>query len=162
MPITEEVLEGTTIGRAINNASEQRLRAVLKSICAKNDEARKEAESQMLVVATETKESSNSNKRAVPRYAFCVNCKKEFDVTTNTEENCRYHPKDNEPTGEDLYVDNYDEFEVDTEEMREDFPHCFTFPCCDGNLEDNPHGCVTDFHREQYPQDKPSKRSKAI
>lgn len=92
MPITEEVLEGTTIGRAINNASEQRLRAVLKSICAKNDEARKEAESQMLVVATETKESSNSNKRAVPRYAFCVNCKKEFDVTTNTEENCRYHP----------------------------------------------------------------------
>ncbi|KGO72957.1 hypothetical protein PITC_061850 [Penicillium italicum] len=155
MSITEEMLDATILG-AINDASEQRLRAVLKSICAKNDEARKEVESQLLVVAPETKESSDSNKRAVTRYAFCINCEKEFDVTTNTEK------KDNEPTGEDLWVDNYDEFEVDTDEMREDFPHCFTFPCCDGNLEDNPHGCVITFHREQYAEEKPSKRSRAI
>lgn len=96
MPITEEVLEATVLGRAINDASDQTLRAVLKSICAKNDEARKEAESQLLVTATDTdtdtEESSHNNKRAVPRYAFCLNCEKEFDVTTNTEKACRYHP----------------------------------------------------------------------
>jgi hypothetical protein len=92
MPITEEVLEATTLGRAINDASDQRLRVVLKSICAKNDQARKEAESHFLVMATDTEESSDSNKRAVPRYAVCVNCEKEFDVTTNTEKACRYHP----------------------------------------------------------------------
>lgn len=95
MPITEEVLEATVLGRAINDASDQTLRAVLKSICAKNDEARKEAESQLLVTATDTDtdtEESSHNKRAVPRYAFCVNCEKEFDVTTNTEKACRYHP----------------------------------------------------------------------
>ncbi|KAJ5420697.1 hypothetical protein N7465_003216 [Penicillium sp. CMV-2018d] len=161
MPITEEVLEATTLGRAINNASDQRLRMVLKSICAKNDQARKEAESQFLVMATNTEESSDGDKRAVPRHAFCVNCKKEFDVTTNMEKSCRYHPEEDEPTGEDLYVDNWDEFEVDTDEMRKDFPHCFTFMCCNENLEDNPHGCVTDFHREQYPEEKPSKRSRA-
>lgn len=92
MPITEEVLEATTLGRAINNASDQRLRMVLKSICAKNDQARKEAESQFLVMATDTEEGSDSNKSAVPRHAFCVNCEKEFDVTTNMEKSCRYHP----------------------------------------------------------------------
>ncbi|CAG7947167.1 unnamed protein product [Penicillium nalgiovense] len=164
MPITEVVLEATALGRAINDASDKTLRAVLKSICAKHDQARKEAESQLLMTATDTdtEESSDNNKRQVPRYAFCINCEKEFDVMTNTEEICRYHPKPSEPTGEDLYVDNYDEFEVDTDEMREDFPECFTFACCDGNLKDNPDGCVSDFHREQYPDAKPSKRSRAF
>ncbi|CAG8886911.1 unnamed protein product [Penicillium egyptiacum] len=163
MPITEEMPEATTLGRAINDASDKTLRAVFKSICAKNDEARKEAESQLLVTATDTEESSDNNKkRQVPRYTFCVNCEKEFDVTTNTEENCRYHPASSEPTGEDLYIDNYDEFEVDTDEMREEFPECFTFACCDGNLKDNPYGCVSDFHREQYPDQKASKRSRAV
>ncbi|KAJ6180680.1 hypothetical protein N7519_011141 [Penicillium mononematosum] len=124
MPIIEEVLEATTLGRAINDASDKTLRTVLKSICAKNDQARKEAESQLLVTDTDTdtEESSGNNKRQVPHYAFCVNCEKEFDVTTDTKETCRYHPEPSEPTGEDLYVDNYAEFEVDTDEMREDFP----------------------------------------
>ena len=94
MPIAEEVLEATTLGRAINDASNKTLRAVLKSICAKNDQACKEAESQLVVTDTDTntEESSGNNKRQVPRYAFCANCEKELDVTTNTKEICRYHP----------------------------------------------------------------------
>ncbi|KXG48848.1 uncharacterized protein PGRI_027180 [Penicillium griseofulvum] len=161
MTVTEEVPEATALDCAINDASDQTVRAVLKTICAKNDEARKEAESQLLVIATDTKENSDNSKRLVSRYTFCINCEKEFDVTTNTEKACRYHPKENEPTGEELYVDNW-EFEVDNDEMREDFPHCFTFKCCGETLKDNPHGCETDFHREQYPDGKPSKRSRVL
>jgi hypothetical protein len=46
--------------------------------------------------------------------------------------------------------------------MREDFPECFMFECCGGNLRDNPDGCVSDFHQEEYPDAKPSKRSRAF
>jgi hypothetical protein len=95
MPTAEEALESTPLGRTINDVSDKRIRAVLKSICAQNDEARKEAESQLLVAATysdKSSESSESNKRQRSRFAFCENCEKEFDVTTNTEESCRYHP----------------------------------------------------------------------
>ena len=88
---TEEMLETTSLGRAINESSDKRVRAVLKSICAKNDEARKEAESQLLTT-TDTKEGPNNTKSLVPRYTFCVNCEKEFDVTANTEKSCQYHP----------------------------------------------------------------------
>lgn len=66
-----------------------------------------------------------------------------------------------EPTGEELWEDNYDEFEVDTEEAREELPHCFTFGCCHGNLEDNPEGCVIDFHEEPHSNKKPAKRARA-
>ncbi|KAJ5827107.1 hypothetical protein N7447_003870 [Penicillium robsamsonii] len=177
MPDTKEVPEALILDRAINDASAQTLRVVLKSICAKNDEARKDAENQLLAMTHRYQGELRGNKRLFPRYALCINCKKEFDVTTNTEKACRYHPsmtarprssmrnkliyKENEPTGEDLYVDIWDEFDVDTDEMREDFPECFTFSCCDGNLRDNPHGCVIDCHQEQYPDGKPSKRPRA-
>jgi hypothetical protein len=92
MTVTEEVPKATALDCAINDAPDQTVRAVLKSICAKNDEARKEAESQLLEIATDTKENHDNNKRLVPRYAFCINCEKEFDVTTNTEKACQYHP----------------------------------------------------------------------
>lgn len=45
-----------------------------------------------------------------------------------------------------MYVDNYDEFEVDNDEMREDFPEHFEFQCCNDTLKDNPKGCVVGFH----------------
>ncbi|KAG0155190.1 hypothetical protein PDIDSM_764 [Penicillium digitatum] len=43
-----------------------------------------------MLKATETEESSDSNKRALPHYALCVNCKKEFDVTANSKRSGRY------------------------------------------------------------------------
>ncbi|KAJ5852196.1 uncharacterized protein N7529_011581 [Penicillium soppii] len=162
MSITEEVLETTILGRAINEASDKTIRAILKSVCAKSDEARREAESQLLVMPTDAKEGPLGKKSPVPRYAFCVGCAKEFDVMANTKTSCRYHPERSEPTGEDLYIDNYEEFDVDTDDMREEFPECFTFQYCDGNLEDNPDGCVIDFHKEQYTGTKSSKRARAF
>ena len=93
MPITEEALDASVLGRAIDDASDKTVRAILKTICANNDEARKEAENRLLVLPTDSKEQSNTAKKPVPRYAFCVNCKIEFDITTNTEEKCKYHPR---------------------------------------------------------------------
>ena len=36
--------------------------------------------------------SAPSLKRLRPRYAFCVNCKEEFDVETNEKDSCVWHP----------------------------------------------------------------------
>ncbi|KAJ5646393.1 hypothetical protein N7490_002765 [Penicillium lividum] len=130
MPITEAVLETTTLGRAINKASDETIRAVLKSICPKNDEARKEAESQLLVLT-----DSEGGSVKIPS-------------TTKSE-----------PTGEELWEDNYGEFDV--EDFRDDWPECFTFACCHGNLRDNPDGCVFNFHQELHADGKPSKRARA-
>ncbi|KAL4785999.1 hypothetical protein BJX76DRAFT_355591 [Aspergillus varians] len=86
-------------------------------------------------------------KRPVPRYAFCSNCKDEFDVTTNSSKSCAFHPEDAEPTGDDLWVDN--EFGVeDTPRLREERPDCFEFMCCGETLEENPDGCEVGWHVE--------------
>lgn len=92
MPISEETLQASVLGRAIDEASNETVRAVLKSTCAKSDEARKEAESRLVAVTTDAKDEPEAAKTPVPRYAVCVNCEKEFDVTTNTKKSCRYHP----------------------------------------------------------------------
>ena len=36
--------------------------------------------------------SAPSLKRLRPRYAFCVNCKEEFDVADNEKDSCVWHP----------------------------------------------------------------------
>lgn len=89
----------TPLDVAISSASSFTLRQIIRLMCAKNDEARKEAERQLLVKTTEvSRDSENSEdsgpgeKKLVPRFAFCVVCKAEFDVTGNTKESCRYHP----------------------------------------------------------------------
>jgi hypothetical protein len=35
---------------------------------------------------------STEPKRLRPRYAVCMNCNKEFDVSENTRKSCSYHP----------------------------------------------------------------------
>ncbi|KAJ5204510.1 uncharacterized protein N7498_005389 [Penicillium cinerascens] len=100
-----------------------------------------------------------SARRNVPRFAFCETCKAEFDVTKNTKESCRYHPCSAEPTGEELWEDNRGEFDV--EAFRDELPHCYTFSCCDGNLETNPYGCVLDWHKDVVEQN-PYKRPRII
>ncbi|KAJ5780614.1 hypothetical protein N7457_005774 [Penicillium paradoxum] len=138
MPIIEEGPEATTLDHAINEVSDKTVRMVLKSICEKNEEARKEAERLLLVTPTDSE-------------GACQHC----------IQRGQYH-EECEPTGEALWVDNDgDLYDVDTDEMRRDFPECFTFECCDGNLRDTPHGCVTDFHQERPVDNNPSKRARA-
>lgn len=57
-------------------------------------------------------------------------------------------------TGEELFVDNDQEVDDDDPDLREEWPECFTFGCCDGNLRDNPDGCETDWHKKQEPTAK--------
>lgn len=101
MPIAVKELEETPLGNTLNGLSEKTLREVFKSVCAKSDAARKEAESQLLLAssadstatqAAGTEKSSDAGKTTVPRYALCGNCKEDFDVTANTDKTCRYHP----------------------------------------------------------------------
>jgi hypothetical protein len=96
--ITSEINipEETPLDRAINSASESTLRAVIRAVCAKHDEARKEAESRLLAkridVTTDFKTGDSKIVPHFPRHGFRSACKKEFDVTTNTKQNCQYHP----------------------------------------------------------------------
>ncbi|RDW81573.1 uncharacterized protein DSM5745_05130 [Aspergillus mulundensis] len=151
---------------AIDILSEAKLRQVLKSLCEKVPQARDECSRDLLVdsskkpiVQQEGEETTvlqpepRGVKRSVARYAFCRNCKEEFDVTENGKDSCRYHPgkwltpsdDDPQPTGEDLWVDN--EFGVD-DSMMEASPESWEFPCCEETLESNPVGCVVDWHVE--------------
>lgn len=100
MASSAKVLKTTPLDAAITTASSSTLRQIINLMCAKNDEIRKEAERQLLVKNTEiSRDSENSEdsrpgeKKLVPRYAFCRACKAEFDVTQNTKESCRCHPR---------------------------------------------------------------------
>ncbi|KAL4948493.1 hypothetical protein BDW69DRAFT_176363 [Aspergillus filifer] len=85
----------------------------------------------------------------VARYAFCENCKKEYDVTMNSATSCVYHPERREPSDK-LWVDNdFNGPEDSMSEWEEDFPHCFEFPCCGETLKSNPTGCETGWHVER-------------
>ncbi|KAJ5727902.1 hypothetical protein N7493_005722 [Penicillium malachiteum] len=174
------MIDNLPLFNAIDTASEKVLREVFKSICKEVPEARIEAVKQLLVENTtsDNDEESNSNndsenpsisktntsntKMVVPRYAVCQNCEMDFETAKNSSTACRYHPQRSEPT-EEMYVDVYegDDFEIDSEEMREDFPERFEFPCCSATLKDNPHGCEVGLHVDASAQrDKTAKRAR--
>lgn len=109
-------IEMTPLDLAIDTVSDKTLRAVFKSICEKHAEAREDAMKQLLVDDTEAQKvpsddenpdseskgqgqgqtrevsaKSSAKKRPVPRFAYCQNCEKEFDVTQNTATSCVFH-----------------------------------------------------------------------
>ncbi|RDW81572.1 uncharacterized protein DSM5745_05129 [Aspergillus mulundensis] len=113
-------------------------------------------------------------KRKIARYAYCMNCKDEFDVTENKSYACKYHPgrskpsnlpvgsigvlrlildDEPEPTGDEIWVDN--DFGVDdTDEWVLGYEECWEFTCCGETLESNPDGCETGWHVEGRPERK--------
>ncbi|CEL08662.1 hypothetical protein ASPCAL11809 [Aspergillus calidoustus] len=176
-----QVDSSTPLDIAIDTVSESRLRNLFKSLCEMSSETRRLATERLLVDTSEIGEGTEGDgekekydgneaqredvsqaesgpatrnlKRPISRYAPCENCEIEFDVTTNTSQGCIYHPEDAEPT-EEMYEDIYegDElFEIDSPEMRRDFPDRFLFHCCQKTFEENPRGCITDCHRAESP-----------
>lgn len=124
-------------------------------------------------------------KRSRTRYAYCMNCEKEFDTLENTRKSCSYHPGMHNTTqelcsschpyypsskyqliicpaftipDEEFFVDHYENCHgiIDSAEMREEFPEGFIYECCDRNGEEEP--CTTDWHRER---EEPTKRQRS-
>lgn len=95
------------LDHTIDTISAVKLRQIFKSICKTCPEANKHAEELLLANKEDVKHGPSINedekenkdapakdegvKKPVPRYAFCANCEKEFDVTTNTGTSCLYH-----------------------------------------------------------------------
>ncbi|RHZ65982.1 uncharacterized protein CDV56_109054 [Aspergillus thermomutatus] len=88
-----------------------------------------------------------ARKRLRPRYAVCVQCEAEYDVTLNDRESCYYHPAPPEPD-DDAWAehDEYMRGDVNTEEMRQEYPDKFYYPCCDREYGEE--GCKVDWHEE--------------
>ncbi|KAL3496127.1 hypothetical protein BJX62DRAFT_194146 [Aspergillus germanicus] len=174
-----QVDPSTPLDIAIETVSEATLRDIFKAVCNKSSEARRLAAGRLLVespgqgeegveggkspdgnaaqkddrLKADSVAATHTLKRPISRYATCENCEIEFDVTTNTSKSCTYHPEDAKPT-EDMYEDIYEgdeQFEIDSLEMRQDFPDFFVFQCCESTWGANPKGCITDWHRAESP-----------
>ncbi|KAJ5553362.1 hypothetical protein N7494_002740 [Penicillium frequentans] len=166
--IEEPKFDDAALDFSIGTVSSAVLQGLLRSICETIPEAKNMAIQHLLVtkakvpISPDSKWDQNANKdinasdqelgRRRPRYSQCENCKKEFDTLENTPTACRYHTEE-ACADEDshLFVDNDffgpDEADCD-DELRKEYPECFVFECCDGNLRDNPDGCETDWHKE--------------
>ncbi len=106
-PVQVQKVEADLIDHTIDTLSVIKLREIFKTICKTCPEAKKRAEELLFTEkkyaksgppanedgqeATDASTKDESAKQPVPRYAFCGNCEKEFDVTTNTSASCRYH-----------------------------------------------------------------------
>lgn len=106
-PVQVQKIEADLIDHTIDTLSLIKLREIFKTICKTCPEAKKRAEELLFVEkqdtmsgpptsedgqeATDASTKDESAKQPVPRYAFCENCEKEFDVTTNTSTSCQYH-----------------------------------------------------------------------
>ena len=106
-PVQAQKVEADLIDHTIDTLSVIRLREIFKTICKTCPEAKKHAEQLLFTEkkyahpgppanedgqeATDASTKDESAKQRVPRYAFCENCEKEFDVSTNTSTSCHYH-----------------------------------------------------------------------
>ena len=86
---------------------------------------------------------------ARPRYARCDNCKEEFDVTDNVDdEGCIYHDGELE-VNEEMFADHDEDCRgpMDTKQNRRDFPEGFAWSCC--NEDGSNAGCLMGQHVER-------------
>ncbi|KAK8166994.1 hypothetical protein IWX90DRAFT_231555 [Phyllosticta citrichinensis] len=74
--------------QAIELADLERLQTVLKYMCRKSEVANALAEKQLLTTET----TARGKKRQCPRYAVCLQCREEYDVTENDGNSCEPHP----------------------------------------------------------------------
>ena len=84
-----------------------------------------------------------------PRYLMCENCEKEYDVTANDLQPCRYHEGNKEVYDEeDFWAD--DDYPVDFYDFVDepDYQRGFIWDCCDLRA-DNAEGCIKDSHRNK-------------
>ncbi|KAH8778072.1 hypothetical protein BGZ57DRAFT_347927 [Hyaloscypha finlandica] len=84
----------------------------------------------------------------VPKYATCLNCKTEFDVTLNDRGDCRWHSGEKEAYhDDDFWADHDEDCHGDIDSFIDDFDYAegFKWSCCD-ELGDN-EGCKSTKHK---------------
>ena len=112
-PVAAPLSTGEEVMQAIEIATEDRLRSLLRMVCTQSSEARKLLEKEMIIsesdledddIEEDSEEGSEAeaeddseaeptietkgaakqgNKRQLPRYAVCKRCNQEFDLTFN-------------------------------------------------------------------------------
>ncbi|KZF22543.1 hypothetical protein L228DRAFT_238488 [Xylona heveae TC161] len=82
----------------------------------------------------DTSANGSSNKRQRLRYAFCTNCKEEFDVADNRRGDCIFHDGELEPDYDDFFADHDENIhgDIDSDFCKEAYPEGYTWSCCDG------------------------------
>lgn len=162
------------LAEAVNDASKERLRFVLRDILEKHSDTITTASEHLVAVVSD---NTNANgKRGVvdnpieisvkkrKRYDFCAQCEEEFDASGNAMESCNYHQGmrySSKPTqiltgpGElemdddceiwDDWMDERDGIQ-DSESSRKDHPEGFIWDCC-GRRGDTEFGCKRGPHR---------------
>ncbi|KAL9630367.1 MAG: hypothetical protein Q9204_004757 [Flavoplaca sp. TL-2023a] len=121
----------------------------------RNDDDSDESESDQSpkdqLAAVEAKRKAvHKLQRQRSRYAMCRNCNEEFNIAQNDEGGCVYHPDKSKVDWDgDAWADHDEDChgQIDTKEMRRDYPDGFIYPCCDQDGESE--GCVTNRHIER-------------
>ncbi|KAI1124856.1 hypothetical protein F5Y10DRAFT_248421 [Nemania abortiva] len=160
-----ETDKSALLTRAIDNADESTLRAVLKSMCRGSEACRKEAMDRLLVSDKhelielsdssddDTKKQNKKRKKVVAtqksRFEKCETCEKTYDVTLNDDEACQTHEDilmiDPEffPDDDQVHYD-INSINVETDWRRKACPEGFIWQCCDEPL--NGEFCVIQRH----------------
>ncbi|GAW16412.1 hypothetical protein ANO14919_058380 [Xylariales sp. No.14919] len=151
--------------RAIDNADENILRTVLKSMCQNSETCRKEAMGRLVVSRKheiiELSDSDNEETQEKPkkkqrveaiqsRYETCATCKKAYDVTLNNDTACQTHEglldidADYFPDDDEIQYGVGGSIDIETDWRREQCPEGFVWECCEERL--NGKACVIQSH----------------
>lgn len=87
-------VDASVLHNAIDSATIDRLRTVLRAICTENPAAFKLACDNLLVVQGADGNTDTKRKRDEPlqRFETCEQCKEEYDVLDNPDDACVWHP----------------------------------------------------------------------
>ncbi|KAF7586147.1 hypothetical protein BBP40_009402 [Aspergillus hancockii] len=102
-----EIEQSEVLTRAINAVTPEVLKSIIRKMCQECPSFGERLALSLVVTEDKVSRAPNdsddespnngkkqpwTSKRPRPRYAFCENCEKEFDVTENTSTSCKYHP----------------------------------------------------------------------
>ncbi|KAG2075372.1 hypothetical protein BDR04DRAFT_1091552 [Suillus decipiens] len=124
---------------AVDRMTQARLRKIIIRLADRIPAFRSALVKEAMVV-------SDKKRKAVPRWDICANCKKEYDVSSERdEEECCYHSGDLD-VDEEFFADHDEDCHgpMDTKENRAEFPEGFIWDCCDENALSE--GCETGQH----------------
>ncbi|KAG0702468.1 hypothetical protein DFH29DRAFT_851502 [Suillus ampliporus] len=134
-----EAVSHEELRNAVNGMSEARLRKIVIRLADEIPVFQNALVKEAMVV-------NGKKRKAIPRWERCVNCKEEYDVSDERDdEECCYHP--GELDVDEEYFPDWDEEchgPMDTKKNRADYPDGFIWDCCDENGRSE--GCETGQH----------------